>query len=67
MRPLVVIAGKEYGSGASRDWAAKGTALLGVPEEVAAKADGAGGKEFEAVVRIDIPGEAEYHRHGGSL
>ena len=28
--PLVVIAGKEYGSGSSRDWAAKGTALLGV-------------------------------------
>jgi aconitate hydratase len=28
--PLVVIAGKEYGSGSSRDWAAKGSALLGV-------------------------------------
>lgn len=28
--PLLVIAGKEYGSGSSRDWAAKGTALLGV-------------------------------------
>jgi aconitate hydratase len=28
--PLVVIAGKEYGSGSSRDWAAKGTLLLGV-------------------------------------
>ena len=28
--PLVVIAGKEYGSGSSRDWAAKGPALLGV-------------------------------------
>src|ERR1700712_2317507 len=28
--PLVVLAGKEYGSGSSRDWAAKGTALLGV-------------------------------------
>jgi len=28
--PLVIIAGKEYGSGSSRDWAAKGTALLGV-------------------------------------
>src|SRR5437764_14590986 len=29
-RPLVVIAGKEYGTGSSRDWAAKGTVLLGV-------------------------------------
>ena len=28
--PLVVIAGKEYGTGSSRDWAAKGTNLLGV-------------------------------------
>ncbi len=28
--PLVIIAGKEYGSGSSRDWAAKGTLLLGV-------------------------------------
>ena len=28
--PLVVLGGKEYGSGSSRDWAAKGTALLGV-------------------------------------
>ena len=28
--PLIVIAGKEYGAGSSRDWAAKGTALLGV-------------------------------------
>ena len=28
--PLIVIAGREYGSGSSRDWAAKGTALLGV-------------------------------------
>ncbi|NJO13899.1 MAG: hypothetical protein HC870_01415 [Rhizobiales bacterium] len=29
-RPLVVIGGKEYGTGSSRDWAAKGTILLGV-------------------------------------
>ena len=33
--PLVVLAGKEYGSGSSRDWAAKGTALLGVKAVVA--------------------------------
>ena len=28
--PLIILAGKEYGAGSSRDWAAKGTALLGV-------------------------------------
>jgi aconitate hydratase len=33
--PLVVIAGKEYGSGSSRDWAAKGTLLLGVKAVIA--------------------------------
>ncbi|MEO9220463.1 MAG: aconitate hydratase AcnA, partial [Mycobacteriaceae bacterium] len=122
--PLVVLAGKEYGSGSSRDWAAKGTVLLGVravvaesferihrsnligmgviplqfpegetapslgldgtetfdltgitalndgvPETVhvsAAKADG-NTVEFDAVVRIDTPGEADYYRHGGIL
>ena len=118
--PLVILAGKEYGSGSSRDWAAKGTALLGVkaviaesferihrsnligmgvlplqfpkgesaaslglkgdevfditgiealnsgttPKTVTVKA---GGKSFEAVVRIDTPGEADYYRHGGIM
>jgi aconitate hydratase len=118
--PLVVLGGKEYGSGSSRDWAAKGTALLGVravlvesferihrsnligmgvlplqftpgdsaaslgltghevfdvvgieamnsvdtPREVTVRADG---KEFQAIVRIDTPGEAEYFRHGGIM
>jgi aconitate hydratase len=33
--PLLVLAGKEYGSGSSRDWAAKGTALLGVRAVIA--------------------------------
>jgi aconitate hydratase len=33
--PLIVIAGREYGSGSSRDWAAKGTALLGVKAAIA--------------------------------
>src|SRR5699024_6736978 len=33
--PLVVIAGKEYGSGSSRDWAAKGTLLLGIKAVIA--------------------------------
>ncbi|MGH3385076.1 MAG: aconitate hydratase [Nocardioidaceae bacterium] len=122
--PLVILAGKEYGSGSSRDWAAKGTALLGVraviaesyerihrsnligmgvlplqyPEGenaeslgltgeetfdisgVTALNDGdtpptvqvtaAGGDtrvEFDAVLRIDTPGEAKYFRHGGIM
>jgi aconitate hydratase len=33
--PLVVIAGREYGSGSSRDWAAKGSALLGIKAVIA--------------------------------
>ncbi|MDJ1133640.1 aconitate hydratase AcnA [Streptomyces iconiensis] len=119
--PLVILAGKEYGSGSSRDWAAKGTALLGVraviaesyerihrsnligmgvlplqfPEGTSAESlgftgeeafsisgvtalnDGGipetvhvttdGGVEFEAKVRIDTPGEADYYRNGGIL
>ncbi|GAB3286199.1 aconitate hydratase [Sinomonas notoginsengisoli] len=123
--PLVVIAGKEYGSGSSRDWAAKGTALLGVkaviaesyerihrsnligmgvlplqfaegesaatlgltgtevysvegitalnegttPATVKVTAAGEDGaqKSFDAVVRIDTPGEADYYRNGGIL
>lgn len=123
--PLVVLGGKEYGSGSSRDWAAKGTRLLGVraviaesferihrsnligmgviplqfPEGESAsslKLDGTetydisgiealndgktpktvhvtatkqdGSKvEFDAVVRIDTPGEADYYRNGGIL
>ncbi len=116
--PLVVLAGKEYGSGSSRDWAAKGTALLGVraviaesyerihrsnligmgvlplqfPTGQSAASLGLTGEEtftivglagvdektptllvqaddkrFDAVVRIDTPGEAEYYRNGGIL
>ncbi|GAB2878200.1 aconitate hydratase [Nocardioides pacificus] len=118
--PLVVLAGKEYGSGSSRDWAAKGTALLGVkaviaesyerihrsnligmgvlplqfPEGETAESLGltgeetfsftgvtelndggiprtvkvkAGDVEFDAVVRIDTPGEANYYRNGGIM
>ncbi|WP_158842096.1 aconitate hydratase [Saccharothrix deserti] len=123
--PLVVLAGKEYGSGSSRDWAAKGTSLLGVraviaesferihrsnligmgvlplqfPDGssaaelglngtetydftgitalndgetprtvhvVATKEDGSK-VEFDAVVRIDTPGEADYYRNGGIM
>ncbi len=123
--PLVVLAGAEYGSGSSRDWAAKGTAMLGVraviatsyerihrsnligmgvlplqfldgdsiealgltgeetfdidgiaamndggvPGTVAVTATAPDGAvtDFEALVRIDTPGEAEYYRHGGIL
>jgi aconitate hydratase len=123
--PLVVLAGKEYGSGSSRDWAAKGTALLGVkavvaesyerihrsnligmgvlplqyPAGVTAESLGLTGTEtfsvegvtelnsgttpktlkvtavaedgttvsFDAALRIDTPGEADYYRNGGIL
>ncbi|HRV70094.1 MAG TPA: aconitate hydratase AcnA, partial [Marmoricola sp.] len=118
--PLVVLAGKEYGSGSSRDWAAKGTALLGVsaviaesyerihrsnligmgvlplqfPDGVTAESLGLSGEEtfeitgviqlnegtiprtvhvkadaieFDAIVRIDTPGEANYYRNGGIM
>ena len=128
--PLVILAGKEYGSGSSRDWAAKGTSLLGVKavitesferihrsnligmgvlplqfpagesaaslgldgteifdiQDVVLLNDGvtpktvrvtarpsthsAAGKatvSFDAVVRIDTPGEADYFRNGGIL
>ncbi|WP_269782015.1 aconitate hydratase AcnA [Nocardioides sp. R-C-SC26] len=122
--PLVVLAGKEYGSGSSRDWAAKGTSLLGVkaviaesyerihrsnligmgviplqfpagenaeslgltgeetfsisgitelnegrtPKTVKVVAEGPNGTvEFDGVVRIDTPGEANYYRNGGIM
>ncbi|TBT85352.1 aconitate hydratase AcnA [Propioniciclava sinopodophylli] len=123
--PLVVLAGKEYGSGSSRDWAAKGTTLLGIkvviaesyerihrsnligmgvlplqfpagqsadslgldgtetfdftgieelnagttPKTVRVVATKENGEkvEFDGVVRIDTPGEADYYRNGGIL
>jgi len=123
--PLVVLGGKEYGTGSSRDWAAKGTSLLGVkavitesferihrsnligmgviplqfPEGESHKSLGLDGTEtfdiagieelnegktpktvhvtatkedgskveFDAKVRIDTPGEADYYRNGGIL
>jgi aconitate hydratase len=128
--PLVIFGGKEYGSGSSRDWAAKGTSLLGVkavitesferihrsnligmgvvplqfpagesweslgldgteivsiagleelnngvtPKTVRVTAtpsehspEGKQAVEFDAVVRIDTPGEADYYRNGGIL
>jgi aconitate hydratase len=128
--PLVIFGGKEYGSGSSRDWAAKGTSLLGVkavitesferihrsnligmgvvplqfpageswaslgldgtevvsivgieqlndgvtPRTVKVTAEPSdqspAGKqtiEFDAIVRIDTPGEADYYRNGGIL
>jgi aconitate hydratase len=106
--PLVIFGGKEYGSGSSRDWAAKGTSLLGVKavitesferihrsnligmgvlpmqfpageswaslgldHVVAAPSEHSpAGKptiEFDAFLRIDTPGEADYYRNGGIL
>jgi aconitate hydratase len=46
--PLVVLAGKEYGSGSSRDWAAKGTSLLGVRAVIA--------QSFERIHRSNLVG-----------
>src|SRR3546814_3187401 len=46
--PLVVIAGKEYGTGSSRDWAAKGTTLLGVRAVIA--------ESFERIHRSNLVG-----------
>jgi aconitate hydratase len=46
--PLVVIAGKEYGTGSSRDWAAKGTVLLGVRAVIA--------ESFERIHRSNLVG-----------
>jgi aconitate hydratase len=47
-RPLVVFAGKEYGTGSSRDWAAKGTNLLGVRAVIA--------ESFERIHRSNLIG-----------
>jgi len=47
-RPLVIIAGKEYGTGSSRDWAAKGTVLLGVRAVIA--------ESFERIHRSNLVG-----------
>ena len=46
--PLLIIAGKEYGSGSSRDWAAKGVALLGVKAVIA--------ESFERIHRTNLVG-----------
>ena len=46
--PLIVLAGKEYGSGSSRDWAAKGTTLLGVRAVIA--------ESFERIHRSNLVG-----------
>ena len=46
--PLIVIAGKEYGTGSSRDWAAKGTFLLGVKAVIA--------ESFERIHRSNLVG-----------
>ena len=46
--PLVIFAGKEYGTGSSRDWAAKGTRLLGVRAVIA--------QSFERIHRSNLVG-----------
>jgi len=46
--PLIVVAGKEYGTGSSRDWAAKGTRLLGVQAVIA--------ESFERIHRSNLVG-----------
>ena len=46
--PLVILAGQEYGTGSSRDWAAKGTALLGVKAVIA--------QSFERIHRSNLVG-----------
>ena len=46
--PLVILAGKEYGAGSSRDWAAKGTALLGVSAVIA--------ESYERIHRSNLVG-----------
>ena len=46
--PLIVLAGKEYGSGSSRDWAAKGTNLLGIKAVIA--------ESFERIHRSNLVG-----------
>ena len=46
--PLIIVAGQEYGTGSSRDWAAKGTALLGVRAVIA--------QSFERIHRSNLCG-----------
>src|SRR5512132_714257 len=75
--PLVVLAGKEYGTGSSRDWAAKGTVLLGVRAVIAESFErihrsnlvGMGVlplqfKEGESAVTLGLTGEESYTIHG---
>ncbi len=75
--PLVVLAGKEYGSGSSRDWAAKGTALLGVRAVIAESFErihrsnliGMGVlplqfKDSESVSSLDLSGRETFSIHG---
>ena len=50
---MVIFGGKEYGTGSSRDWAAKGTALLGVKAVIA--------ESFERIHRSNLVGMGVYH------
>jgi aconitate hydratase len=49
--PLIILAGKEYGSGSSRDWAAKGPKLLGVRAVIA--------ESFERIHRSNLVGHGD--------
>ena len=63
--PLLVIAGKDYGSGSSRDWAAKGHALLGVKAVLAESFERIHRSNLSTTLRLDTPREQDYVRHGG--
>ena len=64
--PLVVLAGKEYGSGSSRDWAAKGTALLGVKAVIAESYERIHRSNLigMGVLPLQFPGGKTAERHG---
>ncbi len=63
---LVVIGGKEYGTGSSRDWAAKGTKLLGIKAVIAESFERIHQK-IKTLCRIDTKNELEYYKNGGIL
>ena len=66
--PLVILAGKEYGSGSSRDWAAKGTALLGVRVVIAEslRADPPLEPHRDGRAAAAVPGGGDRRRRSGS-
>ena len=65
--PLVILAGTEYGSGSSRDWAAKGTMLLGVRAVIAASFERIHRSNLVFMGVLPLEDEIVYYRHGGIL